>query len=69
MNRDATEIDVFLCRHRAEWPLHVFESESHTREWLRTQSPDYAVIHRAKIVIGDELELVEPVPFFQSKGS
>lgn len=63
---DRAEIEVFLCRHRSEWPLNVFESESHARSWLSDKG-DYGVIHRAKIVIGDELELVEPAPFFQPK--
>lgn len=63
---DRKEIDVYLCRHRSEWPLRIFENEAHVQAFLK-EAGDYGVVHRARLVIGHELKLVEPDPYFETK--
>lgn len=69
MSDDRTEIEVFLCRNTTEWPLTVFENESHVVAWLKDGDRDRKTVHRATILIGDELELVETLPRFERRRS
>lgn len=65
---EGKEIEVFLCTQSATWPLEVFESEEHAMRWYRgPHDGGVRIVQRAKIIVGEELELSEPKPKFVPK--
>ena len=57
--------EIFIGRQQGEWPLAVFENESHAVSWLGDSDPQSGRQRRlwkATVSYGAELELVMPVP-------
>lgn len=66
---DQCEFDVLIGITDHEWPVQLFESEAHAKYWIKTPATRLgnarAVkrLYRAKVVIGEELSLIEPEPY------
>lgn len=66
------EREVFVVVNTNEWPLHVYEGEGHALDTYRRKNqspngPGRAKIYKARLVIDQELELIQREEYLKPK--